>query len=56
MILENKEGQQTFSIDEIYDVKVREFSFLKSAGLIVLIPITISALFSVLVILGGGSM
>ena len=34
MILENKEGQQTFSIDEIYDVKVREFSFLKSAGLI----------------------
>jgi|TARA_B110000240_G_scaffold83457_1_gene95080 hypothetical protein len=35
MILENKEGQQTISIDEIYDVKVRKFSFLKSAGIIV---------------------
>ncbi len=34
MILENKEGQQTISIDEIYDVKVRKFSFLKSAGII----------------------
>ena len=35
MVLENKEGQQTISIDEIYDVKVRKFSFLKSAGIIV---------------------
>ena len=56
MILETKDGQGTIAIEEIYDVKVRKFSFLKSAGLItVLIPITISALFSLLVILGGGS-
>ena len=35
MILETKDGQGTIAIEEIYDVKVRKFSFLKSAGVIV---------------------
>ena len=29
MILETKDGQGTIAIEEIYDVKVRKFSFLK---------------------------
>ena len=39
MILETKDGQGTIAIEEIRDVKVRKFSFLKSAGLTVLIPV-----------------
>ena len=35
MILENNAGLQTIPVKEIYDVKVRKFSFLKSAGVIV---------------------
>ena len=35
MTLENKEELQTILVKEIYDVKVRKFSFLKSAGVIV---------------------
>ena len=35
MTLENKEGLQTILVKEIYEVKVRKFSFLKSAGVIV---------------------
>ena len=35
MILETKDGQGTIAIEEISDVKVRNFSFLKSAGLTV---------------------
>ena len=35
MTLETKVGLQTIPIEEIYDVKVRNFSFLKSAGVIV---------------------
>ena len=32
MILENKGKSQTISKEEIYDVKVRKFSIIKSAG------------------------
>jgi hypothetical protein len=39
IVLENKEQTQTISIEEIYDVKVRKFSFLKTAGLVVGVPI-----------------
>jgi hypothetical protein len=35
IILETKDGQGTISVEEIYAVKVRKFSFLKSAGLTV---------------------
>tara|TARA_B110000238_G_C16018719_1_gene392219 strand:- start:84 stop:230 length:147 start_codon:yes stop_codon:yes gene_type:complete len=35
MILENKGRQQTIPKSEIYDVKVRKFSFLKTVGAVV---------------------
>jgi hypothetical protein len=35
MILENKERMQTIPESEIYEVKVRKFSLLKSTGLVV---------------------
>ena len=55
MILETKDGQGTIPIEEIYDVKVRKFSFLKSAGLIVLIPIGsyLTCSYSGVVVLGS---
>ena len=39
IILQTKNGQGTVPIEEIYNVKVRDFSLLKTAGLTVLIPI-----------------
>lgn len=55
MILETKGGLGTVSKDEIYDVKVREFSFLKTTGLVVgsvvAIPLGLTLLY---LILGGG--
>jgi hypothetical protein len=33
IILQTKDGQGTIPLEEIYNVKVREFSILKSAGL-----------------------
>ena len=33
IILQTKDGQGTIPVEEIYAVKVRKFSFLKSAGL-----------------------
>ena len=53
MILETKDGQGTIAIEEIYDVKVRNFSFLKSAGVIVgsYFTIAIIALGSLLLII-----
>ena len=35
MILETKDGQGAIPVEQIYAVKVRKFSFLKSAGLTV---------------------
>ena len=35
MTLETKVGLQTIPVEEIYDIKVRNFSFLKSADVIV---------------------
>ena len=55
IILQTKEGQGTIPIEEIYNVKVRNFSFLKSAALTVLIPIaTYIGLALFILILGGG--
>jgi len=53
MILETKVGLQTILVEEIYDVKVRNFSFLKSAGVIVgsYFTIAIIALGSLLLII-----
>ena len=39
MILQTKDGQGTIHVEEIYNVKVRNFSFLKSDGLAVVVPI-----------------
>ena len=39
MILQTKDGQGTIHVEEIYNVKVRNFSLLKTAGLTVLMPI-----------------
>jgi hypothetical protein len=41
IVIENKGQTQTISKEEIYDIKVREFSFLKAAGLTVLIPFAV---------------
>jgi hypothetical protein len=38
MILETKVGQQTIPVEEIYDVKVRKFSFLKTLGFSIATP------------------
>jgi hypothetical protein len=38
MILQTKNGQGTIPIEEILEVKVREFSLLKTVGLTILIP------------------
>tara|TARA_B110000116_G_scaffold6711_1_gene5835 strand:+ start:414 stop:749 length:336 start_codon:yes stop_codon:yes gene_type:complete len=39
IILQTKDGQGAIPMEEVYNVKVREFSLLKTAGLTVLIPI-----------------
>jgi hypothetical protein len=38
MTLETKVGQQTIAVEEIYDVKVRKFSFLKTLGFSIVSP------------------
>ena len=54
MILETKVGLQTIVVEEIYDVKVRKFSFLKSAGVIVgsYVTVAIVAVASVVLMFG----
>ena len=55
IILKTKDGQGTIPLEEIYNVKVREFSILKSTGLVVGLPIvTYIGLGLLIVILGGG--
>jgi uncharacterized protein YcfL len=51
IILETKVGLQTIPTEEIYDVKVKKFSFLKSVGLIIVTPYGLAFL---LLALGGG--
>jgi hypothetical protein len=51
IVLENKGQTQTISKEEIYDIKVREFSILKSAGLTVLIPIAAYVGFAIFAII-----
>ena len=46
IILQTKNGQGTIPMEEVYNIKVREFSVLKTAGAIVGIP------FGTLVLLG----
>ena len=51
IFLETKVGLQTITKEEIYDVKVKKFSFLKSLGLIIVTPYGLIFLF---LALGGG--
>ena len=51
IILQTKDGQGAIPIEEIYAVKVREFSLLKSAGLTVGIPIAAFAVLLIFVII-----
>ena len=52
MILENNTGLQTILKDEIYDVKVRKFSILKSSGLVAGAAVLI-ALFATSILAGA---
>ena len=47
IILQTKNGQGTIPMEEVYNIKVREFSLLKTAGLIVGIPIGTLVLLSI---------
>jgi hypothetical protein len=51
IILETKVGIQTIPIEEIYGVKVKKFSILKTVGLIIVTPY---GLVFLLLALGGG--
>ena len=48
IVLENKGGLQTISKGEIYDVKVRKFSFLKTTGLVIVSPYILGLLFIII--------
>ena len=52
--LQTKNGQGAIPIEEVYDVKVKEFSLLKTAGLIALTPIAAYALLIIIFLIGGG--
>ena len=53
IILQTKYGQGEIPMEEVYNVKVKEFSLLKTAGFIALIPIAAyTLLFIVLIIVG----
>ena len=49
IILQTKNGQGTIPMEEVYNVKVREFSLLKTAGLTVGIPIGALVLLAIVV-------
>ena len=44
MTLETKVGQQTIAVEEIYDVKVRKFAFLKTLGFSIVSPYLLALL------------
>ena len=51
IILQTKDGQGAIPMEEVYNVKVREFSLLKTAGLTVLIPIAAYVGFAIVAII-----
>ena len=53
IILQTKDGQGAIPIEEVYNVKVKEFSLLKTAGLTVLIPIAAYFLLAIVLLVGG---
>ena len=55
IILQTKDGQGTIPVEEIYDVKVREFSFLKTVGLTAGITVAayLGLVIVIIIVLGG---
>ena len=53
IILQTKNGQGEIPMEEVYNVKVKEFSLLKTVGLTVGIPIGTLFLLGMLLALGG---
>lgn len=53
IILQTKDGQGEIPIEEVYNVKVKEFSLLKTVGLTVLIPIAAYFLLAIVLLVGG---
>jgi len=53
MTLQTKEGQGIIPVEEIYNVKVRNFSFLKTLGLVAAAPIAAYTVLFIIIILGG---
>ena len=53
MTLQTKEGQGIIPVEEIYNVKVRNFSFLKTLGLVAAAPIAAYTVLVIILILGG---
>jgi hypothetical protein len=51
IILQTKDGQGAIPMQEVYNVKVREFSLLKTAGLTVLMPIAAYVGFAIVAII-----
>ena len=49
IILQTKNGKGTIPMEEVYNVKVKEFSLLKTAGLTVLIPFGAMLLLAMLI-------
>ena len=49
IILQTKNGKGTIPMEEVYNVKVKEFSLLKTAGLTVLIPFGAMLLVAILI-------
>ena len=49
IILQTKNGQGTIPMEEVYNVKVKEFSLLKTAGLTVGIPFGAMLLLAILI-------
>ena len=54
IIIQTKDGQGAIPIEEVYNVKVKEFSLLKTAAIPLLIPIAAYALLAIFLIIGGG--
>jgi hypothetical protein len=54
IILQTKEGQGAIPIEEVYNIKAREFSLLKTAGFIGLIPVAAYTFLIIVVIIFGG--
>ncbi len=54
IILQTKDGQGVIPIEEVYNIKVKEFSLSKTLGFTALIPVAAYTLLFLLLVIGGG--